>query len=427
MRTAGRAVSDLLGQAQTTGALTILSRILSYGKKIFDLPGLVAKIGDRRLKPRIPTTVVTRCILAMFLTRMGSLNALEQTALSPFWRRWLQAPLPSADSIGRIAAVIEPDPVRQALQHVYSRLKHNKALPPAAGGLMALLLDGHESHATYRRCCDGCLKRTVGKRKKRTQYYHKHVTAMLLGGAYPLLLDAEPLRRGEDELAAARRLLERAFDAYPRAFDVVVGDAFYADSGFYNFVLDHGKDMLTVLKANRQDLLTDANALFAEMEGVEVEGIAYACQAWDLDGFTTWPQVKKPIRVVRSCETSRVRRQLDREYEEPCSTWMWVTTLTPHRASTATVIKLGHARWCIENEGFNETVNRWSADHVYKHDANAMLVFWLLTMLAFNLFHAFYFRNLSPAIRKKNSCLHFACCMASQIYHDLPLSSARPP
>ncbi len=372
--------------------------------------------------------MVTRCILGMFLTRMGSLNALEQTALSPFWRRWLKAPMPSADSIGRIAAVIELDPVRQALQQVYTQLKRNKALPAADGGLMALLLDGHESHSTYRRRCAGCLERIVKtKRSERTQYYHKHVTAMLIGGSFPLLLDAEPLRPGENELQAARRLLERIFAAYPRAFDVVVADAFYAESGFYNFVLDHHKDMLTVLKANHQDLLTDANALFAEMKGVELKGIAHACQAWDVSGFTTWPQVSKPVRVVCSCETRRVRRQLDGKHEEPSSKWMWVTTLTPHQASTATVIKLGHARWCIENEGFNETVNRWHADHVYKHDANAMLVFWLLVMLAFNLFHAFYFRNLSPKIRKKQTCLHIARCMASQIYHDLPLCSARPP
>ncbi len=48
------------------------------------------------------------------------------------------------------------------------------------------------------------------------------------------------------------------------------------------------------------------------------------------------------------------------------------------------------------------------ADHVYKHDADAMLAFWLLAMLAFNLFHAFYFRNLSPDTRKSYSRRHLA-------------------
>jgi len=41
-----------------------------------------------------------------------------------------------------------------------------------------------------------------------------------------------------------------------------------------------------------------------------------------------------------------------------------VTTLSSNRASTPAVVALGHARWSIENQGFNETTNRWAADHV---------------------------------------------------------------
>ena len=66
------------------------------------------------------------------------------------------------------------------------------------------------------------------------QYYHRQVTLLLLaeapaGGApLRLLLDVEPQQPGEQETAAARRLLERVLEAYPRAFDVVLGDALYA-------------------------------------------------------------------------------------------------------------------------------------------------------------------------------------------------------
>lgn len=408
--------------------MTMLRRLLSYGKKIFELPKLTEKIHDQRTKPRIPTAVVVRGILVMNLARLGSLNALEQTRLSPFWRRWLGAALPSADSLGRIVAAMIPDSIRRVQHEMYSRLKRNKALPPTDGGLIALVLDGHESHATYRRRCSGCLERTVKtKRGERIQYYHRHVTAMLLGGKFPLLLDAEPLRPGEDEIAPAIRLLTRILEAYPRAFDVVLGDAYYTDPRFYNLVLDYGKDVLSVLKANQPDLLADSKALFAALEPVELPNVADQCQAWDLSGFTSWPQVAKPVRVVGSRETTTVRRQLDGHREETVSTWMWVTTLSPHRASTATIVHLGHARWDIENRGFNETVNRWFADHVCKHDDGAILGFWLLAMIAFNLFHAFCFLNLKPVLRRRYSLLHIARCMASALYQDSPLSAARPP
>jgi len=64
------------------------------------------------------------------------------------------------------------------------------------------------------------------------------VTLMLLCGSPPdrpavrLLLDLEPQRAGEAELATVLRLLERALAAYPRAFDVVLAHAYYAVGPF---------------------------------------------------------------------------------------------------------------------------------------------------------------------------------------------------
>jgi hypothetical protein len=129
----------------------------------------------------------------MIVTRLGSLNAVEQTHSSSFWRRFLKGPLPSADTLGRVAALMEPEPIRKALLDLYACLKRNKALPPPWHGLMALVLDGHESHATENRHCPGCLERTITTlHGEYTQYYHRHVTALLLGGNFPILLDAEP-------------------------------------------------------------------------------------------------------------------------------------------------------------------------------------------------------------------------------------------
>ena len=121
-----------------------------------------------------------------------------------------------------------------------------------------------------------------------------------------------------------------------------------------------------------------------------------------------------------------VRRQLDGQPETLLSQWLWVTSCSPHRAPTAAIVYLGHARWEIENQGFNEIVNRWHADHVYKHDATAMLTFWLLAMLAFNLFHAFYYRNLKPAYRRRHTYLHVARCAASEIYQQIHPGRSEP-
>ena len=90
------------------------------------------------------------------------------------------------------------------------------------------------------------------------------------------------------------------------------------------------------------------------------------------------------------------------------------------------MVHLGHARWTIENEGFNELVTRWHADHVYRHGDNAILVFWLLTLLTHNLFAAFYRRNLKPAVRRACSSLHISRMMSAELYADLSICPRGP-
>jgi hypothetical protein len=105
----------------------------------------------------------------------------------------------------------------------------------------------------------------------RTQYYHRQVTLMLLPAARPgcqpirLLLDHEPQRPEEGEVATALRLLTRVIDSYPRAFDLVLADGLYATAPFFNFLLARGKHALVVLKNERRNLYEDAAALFASV------------------------------------------------------------------------------------------------------------------------------------------------------------------
>jgi hypothetical protein len=49
--------------------------------------------------------------------------------------------------------------------------------------------------------------------------------------------------------------------------------------------------------------------------------------------------------------------------------------LPPQQAPTERIVAWGHQRWDIENFGFNELVNGWEADHIYKHDAEAIEAF----------------------------------------------------
>ena len=156
--------------ADRKGILT-LRRLIAYADKVFGFTGgIVAGVVDGRKLPRIPTGLVVQSVAALFWARLGSLNALELTAQSSFFRKWLGAPVCSADSVGRVVALMEPAGIRAGIHSLYSQLKRNKALPDQ-NGLGVAVIDGHESHASYRRHCSGCMERTIGKgAAARTQY-----------------------------------------------------------------------------------------------------------------------------------------------------------------------------------------------------------------------------------------------------------------
>jgi len=360
--------------------------------------------------------------MVLFWARLGSLNALEMSAASPFWKRWLGHPMPSADTMGDVHSKMDAGSVREAIHHVYASLKRNKALPDDHGISLAIV-DGHESHASYRRHCAGCLERTIhSEQGDRIQYYHRQVTLLLVTGApcgrqpLPIPLDHEPQLPHEDEVATAMRLLERVLALYPRAFDLVLADALYAGAPFFNFLLDHHKHALVVLKDQRRNLYQDAAGLFDAVPPVQGTFRSRDCQWWDLCDLVSWPEVKGAVRVIRSLETYSVRRQLDKKCEIQISDWMWVTTLPSEQVPLPRAVGLGHQRWDIENHGFNELVQGWHADHVLKHDPAAIECFLLMTFLAFILFHAFLYLNVKPSLRQGKSKDFWARVMAAEIY-----------
>jgi hypothetical protein len=105
--------------------------------------------------------------------------------------------------------------------------------------------------------------------------------------------------------------------------------------------------VISVLKDERRDLMEDARGLFQQEKPlIQIEGNLKR-QIWDMEGFTSWPSLKREIRVVRCVESRTIRRQRTGEIEEQTSEWIWATTLSQEEASTETIIHLGHDRWLV--------------------------------------------------------------------------------
>src|SRR5258708_22597772 len=86
------------------------SGLIRYAEKIFHLSSeVIDDVTDHRSLPRISTSLGVKAILAVYWSRLGSLNALAMTRAAKFWTAWLGRPLGRADSLGRIAARLDAD------------------------------------------------------------------------------------------------------------------------------------------------------------------------------------------------------------------------------------------------------------------------------------------------------------------------------
>ena len=107
--------------------IKVLRRLIAYSEKIFRFSrDVVAPISDRRTEPRISTAAVVKSATVLFWARLGSINAWEQLGKSSFWPRWLGEPAFSADSLGRVHALLDANGLRQGIHLLYERLKRTK-------------------------------------------------------------------------------------------------------------------------------------------------------------------------------------------------------------------------------------------------------------------------------------------------------------
>lgn len=237
-----------------------------------------------------------------------------------------------------------------------------------------------------------------------TEYYHRGVVCHLIGQDLAIPLDVELQRRGEGEVPAAKRLLERMFAHYPRYFDAVVADNLYLEAPFINFCREHHKHVVVVVKGDHRLLLQDAQGLFSQRAPKgQFTKRRRTVRYWDEEGFTSCEGVPEPLRVLHTQESERCRERIAGQWvetEKP-SSWYWATTFNQRQLPVQDLWQAGHWRWDIENGCFNTLSTHWGLDHVFKHEPTAIVNFVLTLLLAFVLLQCFWQRNLKSPLRDR--------------------------
>ena len=266
---------------------------------------------------------------------------------------------------------MNPEQVRRAGRFIHRKLKRGKALAASnMHGLRVVSLDANEQFCSDHRCCQDCLTREVtckdaqGHEVQKTQYYHKQVYAQLSGPRLSVILDVEPMRQGEEECAAALRLLRRMRRKYgPRFFDVAVVDSWYAKGPFLKTVAEElGWPIVAVLKQERYEAHQEALALTEGQKPTQVvERQGRRVEIWEVPGVRFTDTYPGPVRVVRVRERWTARKQVGQAWklEQKEQNWIWVVAGDWDGYDGAAIRDLGHLRWKIENNAFGELTQHW--------------------------------------------------------------------
>ena len=372
-------------------------KLIRYSNKIFDLFTITASITDKRAKAQIPTVKIVAAIIIMHFTNQGSLNSLSQEIAF----KKLKAYVPSVSTIARTADTMDLKEIRAVGLTIYKKARAKKMLEPFCG-MWVGVVDGHEQITSAYCKCKYCKERTVTRKDgvKDTQYYHEFTAFILAGPKISYTLDIEPILPGEGEITSAYRLIERVCKNYPKAFSVVIGDGLYLKETVFNLLKRHHKYAIAVLKEERRQLFEEANRLSLLVEPVVYRKKKTYYRVWEHSIEGCWDGYGKGVRVIASEEATPVRvHSKDGKYFEDKLKkvkWMWVTSLpcSEDLAGLKNTVSICHSRWQIENQCFNETVNTWNADHIYRHSANAIIAFLLLLFICVNIFNIFRIRNI---------------------------------
>lgn len=364
-----------------------IRRIWDFISKCLKLEPFFRRPGDGRKRPQIPAKDLVWAQVTCQILQMTSFHGVERIVRRASSGMFLSRKF-SEDSLGYCNERLDPNSTREALAATLKRAKRNKDFhgKPRLG----LAIDGTGAGRTHSKtaACELCRPQrddagnVVGHR-------HDLVMICVVGGDLSLPFDVEPYGPGDCELNAGRRIMARSIAALgTRYADYVVADAKFACCGFLNDVRQLGLHAVVRLKDNVPDLHGRAVVRFNSRppdEVIDVDG--EHIEIWDDEEFRPWDGLDWPfVRVIRY-------RQLRRggEVIDAC----WLTSYPKREVGSLTLYRLAKSRWEIENQGgFNEAKTRHGMEHICRHEKNALVVGWLLLLLALVIERLYRIRHL---------------------------------
>lgn len=227
-------------------------------------------------------------------------------------------------------------------------------------------------------------------------------------------LDIEPMRKRGTELAATRRMMERAIQTMGESFAThLLYDGLMADRIDFRSAISLWKMHLVVkTEDTRLEPIAWAKDLFADIhsasdaedsgvvitKGVdEFRNVEY--EVWGVRGVT-WTDLEFPLNVARVVEIPLKGENAG----QPQTFWVLTTDLT---LLPSELRELAHLRWRIENNLFKSLNARVGSKRGYirnRHVRLALLLIWFFGWTIFQTFDALAaVRQACPGVKVTNS------------------------
>lgn len=283
----------------------------------------------------------------------------------------------------------EPLHIEAVFSDYFLALQRNKQLESfrVLGNHYLIPIDGTEYFSSEKIHCSQCLRKKSSKGSMR--YHHQILQASVVcpGQRQVIPLAPEPVQNsdGQDkqdcEINAGKRMLKKIRRAHPKLRIIIGGDGLYSKQPF-----------ISDLKANRMSFVlvakpSDHKVLFQWVDEIQRIGEGDSLTYTDHKGREhqyEWVNAV-PVNGDPKADLVGFFQYFLKVKGKTTYKNSWVTDFEVTRDNVAELVRIGRARWKIENETFNTLKNQgYHIEHNFGHGAkNLSYNFFLLNLLAF--------------------------------------------
>jgi hypothetical protein len=341
--------------------------------------------GDGRPRPAIAARHLLWALLIGHVLRENSHHAVEWLVRSRARRAMGVGRAFGDDALGYFTERLDPEPTREAVATACRQAKRNKAFDNSR--FIGMAVDGTAAgRSTDSRC--GLCHPIHNEDGKLLCHLHQMVMITLVGTGLSLPVDVEPYAEGDSEYGAGQRALRRAVAHLgPRFADYAVVDAKFATAPFLHTAGELGLKTVARLKSNLPELFNAAQRRFdGQPPHLCFTHGADRVEVWDADDFDPWESLQ--------WTTVRVMRYRQYKPDHTVVEAYWLTDFSARQVGSEALFRIAKSRWEVENQGFNDGKNRYGMEHIAHHEANSVLIHWLLIVLALTVERLYRLRYL---------------------------------